>query len=215
MAGVNPRLPGRARPPVAPPPVNIYSTVNQLLPFYPLLVPKTTHNILCMAGVNPRPPGRARPPGAPPPDTYIQYRQPVVALLPATSSKNNTQHFVYGWGKSSPSWKSSPARGTSTGYIYTVPSTSCCPSTRYSVLRIRIRGLFDPWIRIPGSGMGRKSASGSGIRDEQPRSYFLELRNHFLVLLGLKYLNSLMRIRDPGWRQFGSGMEKSRIRDPR
>jgi hypothetical protein len=27
--------------------------------------------------------------------------------------------------------------------------------------------------------------------------------------MGLKYLNSLMRIRDPGWRQFGSG-----IRDP-
>jgi hypothetical protein len=25
----------------------------------------------------------------------------------------------------------------------------------------------------PGSGMGRKSASGSGIRDEQPGSYFL------------------------------------------
>jgi hypothetical protein len=23
-----------------------------------------------------------------------------------------------------------------------------------------------------------------------------------------------MRIRDPGWRQFGSGMEKSQIRDP-
>jgi hypothetical protein len=32
---------------------------------------------------------------------------------------------------------------------------------------------------IPGSGMGRKSASGSGIRDEQLGSYFLELRNHF------------------------------------
>ncbi len=55
----------------------------------------------------------------------------------------------------------------------------------------------------PGSGMGRNSASGSGIRDEQPGSYFLELRNHFFVL---KYLNSLMRIRDPGWRQFGSGI---------
>jgi hypothetical protein len=41
--------------------------------------------------------------------------------------------------------------------------------------------------------MGRKSASGSGIRDEQPGSYFLELRNHFF---GVKYLNSLMRIRD-------------------
>ncbi len=56
--------------------------------------------------------------------------------------------------------------------------------------------------------MGRKSASG--IRDEQPGSYFLELRNHFF---GLKYLNSLMGIRDPEWRQFGSGMEKSWIRD--
>jgi hypothetical protein len=32
--------------------------------------------------------------------------------------------------------------------------------------------------------MGRKSASGSGIRDEQPGSYFLELRNHFFGFLG-------------------------------
>jgi hypothetical protein len=32
----------------------------------------------------------------------------------------------------------------------------------------------------PGSGMCIKSGSGSGIRDEQPGSYFLELRNHFL-----------------------------------
>jgi hypothetical protein len=66
-----------------------------------------------------------------------------------------------------------------------------------------IRCLFDPGIR---EGMGRKSASGSGIRDEQPGSYFLELKNHFLVFFGLKYLNFLMRIRDPGWRQFGSGI---------
>jgi hypothetical protein len=63
--------------------------------------------------------------------------------------------------------------------------------------------------------MGRKSASGSGIRDEQPGSYFLELRNHFW---GVKYLNSLMRIRgsgsrmetvrirDPGWKKVGSGI---------
>ncbi len=40
----------------------------------------------------------------------------------------------------------------------------------------------------PGSGMGRKSASGSGIRDEQPVSYFLELRNHFFGFFGVKYL---------------------------
>jgi hypothetical protein len=58
--------------------------------------------------------------------------------------------------------------------------------------------------------MGKKSGSGSGIRDEQPRSYFPELRNHFF---GLKYLNSLMRIRDRKDSNPGSGMEKSRIRD--
>jgi hypothetical protein len=39
--------------------------------------------------------------------------------------------------------------------------------------------------------MGKKSGSGSGIRDEQPGSYLLELRNY---VFGLKYLNSLMRI---------------------
>jgi hypothetical protein len=56
--------------------------------------------------------------------------------------------------------------------------------------------------------MGRKSESGSGIRDEELGSYFLELRNHFFVFLGLKYLNCLMLIRD-----LGSGMETVRIRD--
>ncbi len=82
------------------------------------------------------------------------------------------------------------------------------------MLRIRIRDPGLGAFMTPGSGIrdGRKSASGSGIRDEQPGSYFLELRNHFLLFLGLTYLNS-MRIRDPGWSQFGSGMEKSRIRD--
>jgi hypothetical protein len=54
--------------------------------------------------------------------------------------------------------------------------------------------------------------------DEQPGSYFLELRNHFFCFF---CLNSLMRIRDPGSgmetvriRDPGPGMEKSRIRDP-
>jgi hypothetical protein len=59
--------------------------------------------------------------------------------------------------------------------------------------------------------MGRKSESGSGIRDEKPGSYFLELRNQFF---GLKYLNSLMRIRDPGWRQFRSGIRDGKKSDP-
>jgi hypothetical protein len=59
------------------------------------------------------------------------------------------------------------------------------------------------WPLDPESGIGKKSGSGSGIRiqDEQPKFYFRELRNHFFWL---KYLNSLMRIRDPGWKKFGS-----------
>ncbi len=50
------------------------------------------------------------------------------------------------------------------------------------------------------------------IRDEQPGSYFLELRNHFFCFFGVKILKFFDA--DPGWRQFGSGMGKSRIRDP-
>jgi hypothetical protein len=53
--------------------------------------------------------------------------------------------------------------------------------------------------------MGKKSGSRSAIRDEQSGSHFLELRNHFF---GLKYLNSMMPTRDPGWKKFGSRMEK-------
>jgi hypothetical protein len=62
--------------------------------------------------------------------------------------------------------------------------------------------------------MGRKSASGSGIRDEQPGSYFLELRNHFLFFFGIKILKffdedpgsgmETVRIGDPGWKKVGS-----------
>ncbi len=39
---------------------------------------------------------------------------------------------------------------------------------------LQFRAVFDPWIRDPGSGMGKKSGYGSGIRirDEQPGSYF-------------------------------------------
>jgi hypothetical protein len=61
----------------------------------------------------------------------------------------------------------------------------------------------------PGSGIWdrRKSASGSGIRDEQPGSYFLELRNHFFCFFGVKILKFFYE--DPG-----SGMETVRIRDP-
>jgi hypothetical protein len=62
----------------------------------------------------------------------------------------------------------------------------------------------------PGSGIRDGYKIGIRIRDEQPGSYFRELRNHFL---GIKYLNFLMRPRDPEWKKFGSGKEKIRIRD--
>jgi hypothetical protein len=64
----------------------------------------------------------------------------------------------------------------------------------------------------PGSRIwdGKKSGSGSGMNTPQPGSYFREFKKQFL---GLKYLNSFMWIQDPGWKKFGSGMEKIRIRD--
>jgi hypothetical protein len=62
--------------------------------------------------------------------------------------------------------------------------------------------LFDPWIRDPGW-----EKVSIRIRDEQPRSYFLELRNHFFGFFGVKILKFFDE--DPG-----SGMETVRIRDP-
>jgi predicted outer membrane repeat protein len=57
--------------------------------------------------------------------------------------------------------------------------------------------------------------SGSGIRDEPPGSYFLDLINHFFGVKILKFFDAdpgsgmeTVRIRVPG-----SGMGKSRIRD--
>ena len=56
----------------------------------------------------------------------------------------------------------------------------------FAVLRIRIRDPGLGAFLTPGYGIrdGRKPASGSGIRDEQPGSYFLELRNIFLLFWG-------------------------------
>jgi hypothetical protein len=56
--------------------------------------------------------------------------------------------------------------------------------------------------------MGKKPGSGSGMNNPWIILYFRELRNQFY---GLKYLHYLMRIRDPGWKTFGSGIN---IPDP-
>jgi hypothetical protein len=87
-----------------------------------------------------------------------------------------------------------------------------------SVLRIRIQDPVPFWPRDPGWVESQDPDPGSRIRDEQPGSYFPELRNHFFVFLGvtiLKFFDAdpgsgmeTVRIRDPG-----SGMETVRIRD--
>jgi hypothetical protein len=68
--------------------------------------------------------------------------------------------------------------------------------------------------------MGKKLGSGSGIRDEQPGSYFQELRNHFFLAKILKSFDAdpgsgmekyESGIRDLGWKKFGSGIN---IPDP-
>jgi hypothetical protein len=64
--------------------------------------------------------------------------------------------------------------------------------------------------------MGKKSGSGIQIRDEQPRSYFRELRNHFFGIKILKFFDADPRsgIRDgknldPGWKKLGSGIRNT------
>jgi hypothetical protein len=86
----------------------------------------------------------------------------------------------------------------------------------YTVMRIRIRDPGLGAFLTPGSGIRdvRKSASGfgSGIRDNNPGLYFLELRNHFFAFFGVKILKFFDE--DPGWRQFGSGIRNGKKSDP-
>ncbi len=66
----------------------------------------------------------------------------------------------------------------------------------------------------PGSGMGRKLASGSGMNN--PDHIFLSLETIFFCFLGVKILKffdedpgsgmETVRIRDPGWKKVGSGI---------
>jgi hypothetical protein len=48
--------------------------------------------------------------------------------------------------------------------------------------------------------------SKSGIRDEQPGSYFLRALKPFFWFFGVKIFKFFDA--DPGWRQFGSGWKK-------
>ncbi len=70
--------------------------------------------------------------------------------------------------------------------------------------------FFNPWIQDPGWVKSKDPDPGSGIWEEQPGSYFLELRNHFFWVKILEVFDA-----DPGWRNsdLGSGMGKIRILD--
>jgi hypothetical protein len=87
-------------------------------------------------------------------------------------------------------------------------------SRRFSFATSIFTGLFcsvaDPDLGsgaflTPGSGMGRKSASGSRMNNPNHIFYSLET---FFCCFGVKILKFLMRIWDSGWREIGSGMEK-------
>ncbi len=61
----------------------------------------------------------------------------------------------------------------------------------------------------PGSGMGESQHPDPGSGMNNPDHIFWSLETIFLLFWGLKYLNSLMGIRDGDSSDPGSGMEKS------
>ena len=74
-------------------------------------------------------------------------------------------------------------------------------------------GLFHPWLRDPGSRVGKKSGSGWTTRIRFPRAY-----KPFFLVKRLKYFDAILYlgwnkfrsgIRDPGWRKFWSGIRKN------
>ncbi len=87
----------------------------------------------------------------------------------------------------------------------------------HPVLRIGIRYLVPFWpprpgFRDSGSGMGNKSRSGHGIRDEHPGSYFRELGKRIFWVKNTKILwcgaRSGIRIlftQDPVWKNSEPG----------
>jgi hypothetical protein len=82
------------------------------------------------------------------------------------------------------------------------------------VLRIRIRDPGLGAFLTPGSGVGESRHPDPGSGMNNPDHFFKSLETILLLFWGLKYLNSLMRIRDPGWRQFGSGIRDGKKSDP-
>ena len=76
----------------------------------------------------------------------------------------------------------------------------------FSVVQIQIQDLVPFWPLDPGSGIGKKSGSGSGKNN--PDHISESIKTFFGVKI-LKFFDL-----DTGLEKFGSGIEKSRIREP-
>ena len=65
----------------------------------------------------------------------------------------------------------------------------------------------------PGSGMGKKSRSGSGmnIPDHIPESLITNFRVKILKFFDADPVSGIFETQDPGWEKFGSGVN---IPDP-
>jgi hypothetical protein len=73
---------------------------------------------------------------------------------------------------------------------------------------------WDPvpfWPLDPGWVKNQDPDTGSGSAMNNPDHISKSLNNFFIFWV--KYLNSFMWIRNPGWKKFRSGIEKIRIRD--
>jgi hypothetical protein len=57
--------------------------------------------------------------------------------------------------------------------------------------------------------MGKKSGSGSGMNKPD------HISESFETIFWVKILKFFVAARDPGWKKFGSGIEKIRIQDAR
>jgi hypothetical protein len=65
-----------------------------------------------------------------------------------------------------------------------------------------------PSVANPGSGMGKKSVSGSGMNNPDHISESLE------TIFGVKILKFFDADPGPGWKRFGSGIRDGKNSDP-
>jgi len=75
-----------------------------------------------------------------------------------------------------------------------------CPQKNYGSASVADPNSGFCAVLTPGSGMSK-----SQDPDPAPRAWVISPRAK-KPLFGLKNLNSFLRIRDPGWKEFGSGL---------